>query len=143
MTFKDYIAKKTNSHSRQLPNPSSLNREMKRKHHQKFKRLHISVLDLLQWYPSKQNIENKNIQQDKVQEEDSFPRRQSIIKSSDAPRILSKKSVTFASAFDLIDNKQDIEDNEKEQEVVRNYSEMLLNNKNFLSISRLLIYNQV
>jgi hypothetical protein len=104
MTITDMIKKKPSSHhSSELFRQSSFNDDT-HKQNQKFKQLHMSVLDLLHWHRPKDSPEIKTI-------EDEFPqgsdkRRPSIIKSSDMSRALSKKSVTFASVFDLKDDEQ-------------------------------------
>lgn len=121
MTFKDFISKKNLSHSTDSSHRVSSNDEIKKKHHHqhnnhKLKQLRVSVLDLLHRHPPTDAFKNKNIEEE--DDDGYFPHRSSIIKSTDVPRILSKKSVTFASAFDLVDNKQ---------EKVRNYYNILIN----------------
>ena len=86
-----------------------LNRTNKQHHNHKLKQMQTSVLDLLQWHQPKDTHENKNINEQK-QQRLSAPCRPSIIKSSDVAKVLSKKSVTFASVFDLVDNDDDKDD---------------------------------
>jgi len=116
MTFKDLISKGIISHPKESVRRSSLDNEIQKKHQKlnhsnkhhnnyKLKRLHTSVLDLFHWHQPKDILENNNIDQ-----EQSLPHRPSIIKSSDIEKVLSKKSVTFASTFDLTDKERDIEE---------------------------------
>ena len=104
MTINDMIKKKPSSHhSSKLFRQSSFNDDT-HKQHQKFKQLHTSVLDLLHWHRPKDSPEIKTIEDELPQRSDT--RRPSIIKSSDMSKALSKKSVTFASVFDLKDDDQ-------------------------------------
>jgi hypothetical protein len=109
MTFTDIISKQTNSEPTESFQQSSLNDQMPKKHrkNQKIKKLHASVLDLLHGHRSTNILENKNTSQ---QQGERLPTRPSIIKSSDVERVVSKKSVTFATIFDPVvseDNEDD------------------------------------
>jgi hypothetical protein len=116
MTFTDLISKRIVSHPTESLRRSSLNNEIQKKrqklnhsnkhhHNHKLKCLHTSVLDLLHWHQPTDILENNNKDQ-----EQSLPHRPSIIKSSDIAKVLSKKSVTFASTLDLADNEHDVEE---------------------------------
>jgi hypothetical protein len=115
MTLAEVISKEDISHSSESSNPETkkkrlrLNRSNKSHQDGAFKKLQTSVLDLLHVHHSVDNLENKDIQppQQQQQQKESAPRHPSIIKSSDIARVLSKKSVTFASVFDPVDNEND------------------------------------
>ena len=102
MTIKDILHKKLSS------DHPSLNDNMSK--HQKtnkiLKQVHSSVLDLLNWHRPKENNDVKTVQFDCPSS--SAEKTSSDIKSSDMSRALSKKSVTFASVFDLKDEKNNI-----------------------------------
>lgn len=111
MTLTDLISKRGISHpmesfSQQTPKKRpKLNRSNKFHQNGKFKKLQTSVLDLLHVHHPMDNLENKDIHH---QQQEPLPPHPSIIKSSDIARVLSKKSVTFASVFDPGENKDDV-----------------------------------
>ncbi len=81
-----------------------LNHSNKNHQNHKLKQLHTSAFDFLHWHQRKNSLENKNKHQ---QQQESFPYRPSIIKSSDIARVLPRKSVRFGAVSDIIDNEHD------------------------------------
>jgi hypothetical protein len=118
MTLAEVISKDNISHPSESSNPETkkkrlrLNRSNKSHQNGAFKKLQTSVLDILHVHHSVDNLENKDIQPPPPpppqQQKESVPRHPSIIKSSDIARVLSKKSVTFASVFEPVDNEHDM-----------------------------------
>ncbi|CAF1373456.1 unnamed protein product [Adineta steineri] len=122
MISTDITSPRNRSHSLEVYHNLSSNNEVHSKnkyhHHNEHieKPLHMSFLDLLHWYQTFDTLENKNTEQQQQQQqqqkqqqeqESPTPRRPSIIKPTDIPRAISKKSVTFASfasVFNLPDN---------------------------------------
>jgi hypothetical protein len=103
MTFTDLISQRNLSFPVELGRRLSFNDDLhdKKSRQPKLKRLHTSVLDLFHWHRPENSTGSKNTNHLQV----PMPQRPSIIKSSDIARAISKKSVTFASAFDLTENK--------------------------------------
>ncbi|CAM2703848.1 unnamed protein product [Rotaria socialis] len=117
MTLKDFNSKKTISNQLESIDPSSSNKEIKKNDHvldysnKKFKQMRVSLLKLIHSHRSSENIESKTTHSEQQQQQDSSsPKRPSIIKSTDIPRSVSKKSVAFASAIDQDDSLNEDED---------------------------------
>ncbi|CAM4877310.1 unnamed protein product [Rotaria socialis] len=112
-----YMGKKTISNQLESIDPSSSNKEIKKNDHvldysnKKFKQMRVSLLKLIHSHRSSENIESKTMHSEQQQQQDSSsPKRPSIIKSTDIPRSVSKKSVAFASAIDQDDSLNEDED---------------------------------
>jgi hypothetical protein len=127
MTITDAVTERNSSHTTDVLRRSSLNVEIHRPKlksslsNDKFKRLHTSVLDLLNWHRPKDGLETKTTYPGLPKA--SALRRPSTIKTSDMSRTISKKSVTFASAFNLAgdDDEDDDDDDYEKDRFVRIY----------------------
>ncbi|CAF2088647.1 unnamed protein product [Rotaria magnacalcarata] len=117
MTLKDCNSEKTTSNQLESIDQSSTNKEIKKNDYvldhsnKKFKQIRMSLLNLIHSHRSSENIESKTTHSEQQQQQDSSsPKRPSIIKSTDIPRSVSKKSVAFASAIDQDDSLNEDED---------------------------------
>jgi hypothetical protein len=113
MTFAEFISKRDASSPPSNPQPRKKRPKSSRPNQLQqngaSKRIQTFVLDLLHVHHPMDNLENKDIYHEQQQQQqktskEPLPPRPSIIKSSDIARVLSKKSVTFASAFEVEDN---------------------------------------
>ena len=114
MTFTEFISKRDASSPPSNPQPRKKRPRLSRQNqfhpNGALKKLQTSVLDLLHVHHTTDNLEKNDVyheQQQQQQQQPSkapTPPRPSIIKSSDIARVLAKKSVTFASVFESVDN---------------------------------------
>lgn len=74
----------------------------------KLKRMHESILDLISGY----RLAGSHGEKSTDQQQRSASTNSSVGKSSDQERAVSKKTVTFASVFDFLDDEKPAEDHQ-------------------------------